>query len=136
MTTLYIDTNIIVDAVEGRKNRVGKNIGNPASDLFGEVISCKYHLIISSWTLEELSGLGKLDSTKMFFLLAKKKIIKVTYSEEEKEESKVKSEKHDDDALHIIIAERENADFIVTRNTDHFTEIGTSIPLKIPENLI
>lgn len=136
MTKLYIDTNIIIDAIEGRKNKFGKNIGNKASSLFKEAISCKYHLIISSWTMEELAGLGKLDSTKMFFLLAKKKIIKTSYTQEEKEESKTKSEEHDDDALHIIIAEREQADFIVTRNTSHFEEIGTSIPIKIPEKLI
>ena len=88
MTKLYIDTNIIIDAVEGRKNKFGKNIGNPASDLFKEAISCKYHLIISSWTLEELAGLSKIDSTKMFFLLAKKKILKTTYTQEEKKNLK------------------------------------------------
>jgi rRNA-processing protein FCF1 len=77
MTKLYIDTNIIIDAVENRCNVFGRNIGNPAADLFSEAISCKYYLIVSSWAMEELVGLGKLDSTKMFFLLAKKKILKI-----------------------------------------------------------
>jgi len=44
MTCLYIDTNVIIDAVEGRKNKFGRNIGNPAADLFTQAISCKYHL--------------------------------------------------------------------------------------------
>ncbi len=133
---LYIDTNVIIDAVEDRKNMFGKNIGNSASDLFWSAISCKYSLIISTWTLQELAGLGKIETTKMFFELAKNKIIHVNYTPEEKSEAKQRSNEHEDDALHIIIAEREGADYIVTRNTDHFNEIGSQIPIKKPEDLI
>ena len=67
MTQLYIYTNVIIDAVEGRMNKFGRNIGNPAADLFTQAISCKYHLIIPIWTFKELSGLSKMDSTKMIF---------------------------------------------------------------------
>ena len=136
MTHLYIDTNIIIDAVEGRKNKFGKNIGNPAADLFTQAISCKYHLIISTLTLKELFGLSKIDSTKMFFELAKHKIKKVAYSTEEENQAKQRSVEHYRDALHIIIAEREKSDCIVTRNEDHFKNIGTTIPIKKPEDLI
>lgn len=136
MTKIYIDTDVIIHAVEESKNKFGKNISNPASDLFWQAIYCKYHLIISSLTLQELYGLKKLDSTKMFFELAKKKIIPVKYSPEEKIMGKQKSEEHESDALHILIAEREKADFIVTRNTDHFNQIGTKIPISKPENLL
>ena len=131
MIKLYIDTNVIIDAVEGRRNKQGFEIGNPASDLFHNAILCKYFLIISTWTLEELSGLGKLETTKMFFELSKNKIISVRYTPEEKELSK--QSYHGDDALHIIIAEREKADYIVTRNIIHFEEIGTPIPILKPE---
>ena len=133
---LYIDTNVIIDAIEDRKNRLGKNIGNPAADLFWSAISCKYLLIISTWALQELAGLGKLEMTKMFFGLAKKKIIQAKYSPEEKSQAKQKSNDHEDDALHIFIAEREKADYIITRNTDHFKEVGSSIPIKKPEALL
>jgi len=136
MTDLYIDTNIIIDAIEGRKNKFGKNIGNPAADLFTQTISCKYQLVISTWTLRELFGLSKLDSTKMLFELSKKKIKKVSYSPEEEVQAKQKSAEHYDDALHIIIAEREKSDYIVTRNDEHFKAIGTSIPIKKPEDLL
>ena len=136
MTKLYIDTNTIIDAIEGRKNKFGKNIGNPAADLFLQAMSCKYHLIISTWTLEELSGLRKIEQAKMFFTMVKKKTIKVLYSQEEKEQSKQRSNEHEDDALHIIIAEREKADYIVTRNDDHFNQIGTDIPVRKPEKLL
>jgi predicted nucleic acid-binding protein len=136
MTLLYIDTNVIIDAVEGRKNKFGKPIGNHAADLFGESIKCKLNLIISTWALEELAGLGKFDSTKMFFGLVKKKVKTVKHSLEEKEQAKVRSKDCYDDALHIIIAEREHTDFIVTRNIDDFMPIGSKIKIVRPENLI
>ena len=133
---LYIDTNVILDAVEGRKNKFGKDIGNTAADLFLKALSCKYRLIVSDWTLEELSGLGKLDSTRMFFQIVQNKLIKAGYSNKEMNESKVRSKENHDDALHIVIAERECADYIVTRNTSHFREIGSAIPIEPPERLV
>lgn len=133
---VYLDTNVLIDAVEGRRNKFGKKVGNPASDLFFQAVSCKYRLIISSWMLEELSGLGRLEQTKMFFGLVKKKITKVAYSPEEKKSAEQRSKQDPDDALHIIIAEREEADYIVTRNVDHFNKIGTKIPVKKPEELL
>ena len=133
---LYIDTNVIIDAVEGRRNIFGKNIGNPAADLFLQAISCKYELLISSWMLEELSGLQKLEQSTMFFAMVKAKIIRVTYTPEEKEHAKHRSHEHFDDALHIIIAEREGADCIVTRNTSHFSIINTRIRIRRPEELL
>ncbi len=66
-------------------------------------MSCKYHLIISTWTLEELSGLGKIEQAKMFFSMVKKKIINVFYNSEEKKQGEQKSDEHKGDALHIII---------------------------------
>ena len=136
MTTLYIDTNVVIDAVEGRKNIFGKNIGNPASDLFYQTISCKYHIIVSTWTLEELKNLGVLGTAKMFFEVVRKKTIMVTYTKEDKELAKQRSQEHPDDALHVILAEKQKADFIVTRNTDHFKQIKPKMPIKKPEELL
>ncbi len=136
MAKLYIDTNVIIDAVEGRRNVFGKNIGNPAAGLFVDAARCKYRLIISTKMLEELQGLGKLGQAKGFFAVIKKKIIEARYTPAEKEQAKKRSNEHEDDALHIVIAEREQADYIVTRNTGHFTAIGTSIPIEKPEKLL
>jgi len=133
---LYIDTDVIIDAVEGRKNLFGKNIGDHAADLFLAAASCKYHLIISTKMLEELQGLRKLEQAKSFFELIKKKTIEAKYTPAEKDEAKKRSKEHEADALHIIIAEREQADYIVTRNTEHFAAIGTSIPIEKPEKLL
>jgi hypothetical protein len=48
MTKLYIDTNAIIDAVKGRKNLLGIEIGDYAMKLFSEAVSCKYDIIFSS----------------------------------------------------------------------------------------
>ena len=135
MPKLYIDTNIIIDAINGRHNKFGKNIGNPASDLFFDAFSCKHHLIISTLTLEELNWRG-VSNTRLFFEFVKNKTINSHYIHEERDESKKRSKEHANDALHIILAEKEKADCIVTRNINHFKEIGTHIPIKIPEKLL
>jgi predicted nucleic acid-binding protein len=133
---IYIDTGVIIDAAEGRKNRFGKNIGDPAADLFLAAARCKYYLIIYTKMLEELQGLAKLEQAKSFFEIIKKKIIGARYTLAEKEQAKNRSNEHEADALHIIIAEREQADYIITRNTDHFKAIGTGIPIEKPEKLL
>jgi len=77
MTKLYIDTNIIIDAVENRCNVFGRNIGNPAADLFSEAISCKYYLIVSSWAIVILEDNEIQTENKKLSLKAKKKILKI-----------------------------------------------------------
>jgi len=135
MTVLYIDTNIFLDAVKNRTNLFGKNIGNSAAKIFYDSFTCKYHLVISTWTLEELRMYVKPEEVKMLFDFIKKKILTVKYTDEDKEKAKQKSKIHYDDALHIILAEKKKVDYIITRNIEHFLEIGTKIPIKKPEKL-
>ena len=79
---LYVDTNVIMDAIEDRKNIFGNDIGTPAFKLFKEAISCKYHIIISAFTLYELRKKCKVDTT-MFFEVIKQKRIHVGYDKED-----------------------------------------------------
>lgn len=131
----YVDTNIIIDAALSRKNPFGKDIAKPALKFFTKAASCQFYLGISTWTLEELDKEIDLQDLKMFFELIKKKIVTMTYSTEDVEVAKQKSKEHYKDALHIIIAERQKVDCIVTRNKDHFVQIGTKLPVKKPEEL-
>lgn len=135
MTNLYIDSNVIIDAVEDRKNVFGKNIGNPAFKLFKEAISCKYYVIISSFTIYELRKKCKGDTT-MFFEMIKKKRIEVNHDEIDEEKARQRDNDNFDDALHVILAEKGNANYIVTRNIDDFKAIQTKIPIRKPEQLI
>ena len=136
MAKLYIDTNIIINMINNEKNPFGKNMGNPAAKLFCETISCKHHLILSSWMLKELNNKISPDKTTMFFLLAKQKIIQISYNDTDVHAAKLKSKNNYHDALHIILAEKAKADYIITRDTNHFREIGSSIQIKKPEDLL
>jgi len=130
-----VDSNIFIDVVEDRKNLIGKDIAKPASKMFFRAMSCEFYLIISSWTLKELYKHVNVDEIKMLFAMVKKKIITVKYDDRDVEEAKKRSRDNFDDALHIVLAEKEKADYIVTRNIDHFIQIGTKITIKRPENL-
>lgn len=135
MSRIYVDSNIFIDVVEDRKNLIGKDIAKPASKMFFRAMSCEFYLIISSWTLKELYKHVNVDEIKMLFAMVKKKIITVKYDDRDVEEAKKRSRDNFDDALHIVLAEKEKADYIVTRNIDHFIQIGTKITIKRPENL-
>lgn len=135
MSRIYVDSNIFIDVVEDRKNLIGKDIAKPASKMFFRAMSCEFYLIISSWTLKELYKHVNVDEIKMLFAMVKKKIITVKYDDKDVEEAKKRSRDNFDDALHIVLAEKEKADYIVTRNIDHFIQIGTKITIKRPENL-
>ena len=72
----------------------------------------------------------------VFFAWIKKKTITIEHTEEDEEKARALKEDNFDDALHVILAEKSNADFIVTRNTKDFNKIQTKISIKIPEHLI
>jgi predicted nucleic acid-binding protein len=136
MSNLYIDTNVFINIINDEVSiHSNKSMAIPASKLFFDALSCKHTLIISSWTMVELFKTIPLEKCKIIFELLKKKIRLCKYSDEEKNEASKKSPTNFQDALHIIIAERERADYIITRNIDDFLKIGTKIPLRKPELL-
>ena len=114
MSKLYIDTNILIYGTEESKNLFGKDISNSSAKLFTDAISCKHHIIISSWTLDELLRKRSLESANMLFALLKKKTIKVFHTEEELQNAKENNPSHFQDELHGILALKANADYIVT----------------------
>lgn len=133
MILLYIDTNIFIDLTEQRVNKDGKDISDSASKLFFDTFSCKYHIAISTWTLKQIYQNIEVEKIKMLFEMLKKKIVKVSYDEEDVKKAKSRSSDNFEDAMHIVIAEKVNADMIVTRNVGHFIKIGTKIPVEKPE---
>jgi predicted nucleic acid-binding protein len=132
----YIDTNVILDSMQDRKNLFGKDISSPSIKLFWNSISCNFYMGISTWTLKELSRYISPAELKPFFDLAKNKIKIMKYDDEDVKLAKKRSNSNFDDALHIIIAEKNKVDYIITRDINHFNEIGTKILLKKPEWVI
>ncbi|MFW5705230.1 MAG: type II toxin-antitoxin system VapC family toxin [Nanoarchaeota archaeon] len=131
---LYLDTNIFLDAILDRKNLSNRDLSNSANSLFLQAISCKHHIIISSWTLKELSN--HITPNRGIFSLLKPKIIKVIHDEEDLIKAKNLSKGDADDALHVVLAEKSGAESIVTRNLKHFLKIETQIPISLPEEII
>ena len=78
MTKLYIDTNILIYAIEDSKNPYGKDISSSSSKLFWESASCKYHVIISTWALAELKRIRNSENLNMLLKIVEKKIISDT----------------------------------------------------------
>lgn len=134
MALLYIDTNIFLDAIEARENRAGKNIGKYALELIQDALSCKHHIIISAFTLYELQKFYSGDLT-LFFSLLKKKTLRVDVQISDKKAARALSSTNFDDALHIILAQKSAADYIVTRNIGDFLPLS-NIVVKRPEDLL
>lgn len=136
MTKLYIDTNILVYSIEDSRNLYGDDISSSSSKLFWEAASCKYHVIISDWTLNELRGLKKLEDIQMVCTIAKKKIITCPFTQEEIKQAKEQNPEHFQDELHGILALKSNADYIVTRNVGDFKQFTDRIKIVKPEHLL
>lgn len=133
MTILYLDTNPFIDFIKQRTNEYGDDISNSAGQLFLDTLSCKYNIAVSTWALKQIYDNIRIEEINMLFIMLKKKIIKISYDEEDIKKAKDKSLDNFEDAMHIVLAEKIKADIIITRNVDHFKEIGTDILIKKPE---
>ncbi|PLW80256.1 hypothetical protein C0585_03835 [Candidatus Woesearchaeota archaeon] len=136
MPKLYIDTNVIIDMIENRNNLQGENLGIHASKLFSDAINCKHHLIFSDWMLYKLKKHVIPQEIVMLFKFAESKTEKVSFDSKDQDKAKLLSKDHPDDALHVVLAEKSNAEIITTSNTKHFNQIQTHIPIKKPKQLI
>ena len=135
MTIIYPDTNVFMDAVTGRRNTRREDLSAPAGKIFTDAMSCKYHVAVSRLTIEELYGI--IDSSKLdiLFKMIKKKIIKVDYSEKEKEEARNLDPENSKDALHGLLAVKAGAECVVTRDLSGFARVSHLIKAKLPEQL-
>jgi predicted nucleic acid-binding protein len=135
MTLLYIDTNIFIDAIKNRQNTLGKDIAEPAAKMFFEAISCKFYLAISTWALEQVYLNVSIEETKMLLKMIEKKIKLVKYDDADKKKANELAPDNFEDAMHVVLAEKSKADFIITRDV-HFLKIDTNIPIRRPENVL
>lgn len=133
MEKIYVDTNIFLDALLDRKSSSGRDLGTPAMSIFSQADACRFTIILSDWTLEELYCQIDEDSVKSFFSDLEHKIIHCEYTEAEKKEAKANSN-HWQDYLHGIIAEREGADCIITRNVKDLRTLS-GVNVKLPSHI-
>ena len=134
MAKLYIDTNILIYAIDDAKNRFGKNISASSRKLLFQSMTCKHHIIISDWTLKELKIINKLSEASFLLELLKKKTININKTIKDEALAKKQNPNHIQDQLHCILALKAGADYIVTRNIADFKHC--TIPVVKPEKLL
>ncbi|MFA5797621.1 MAG: PIN domain-containing protein [Candidatus Woesearchaeota archaeon] len=124
---IYVDTNIYLDFLLRDK----KKFGDPAFNIFKRTISCEFQIIVSDHLLNELQRHINPRETQFLFLMLKNKIIKTAYTKEDVALAK-KLPTSFADALHIILAKKNNAHYMITRNKKDFAQLFES---KLPEEL-
>ena len=132
---IYVDANVYLDFIFDRISDTGREFGPLAVHAFTKIRKGNYKLIVSKWVLEELEEHTNADNVKPLFEMLKDKIIKVTYSDDEVNEAKRLNEEHWHDALHAIIANREGATYLITRNVPHFRPYSDLVEAIRPEEL-
>jgi len=132
---IYCDTCIYRDLFEGRKGR-WIDFGDVALDVFRAVREKKYTLIISDWVIDEFKKYKDVEVLNEFIDSFKKEsIIKIEREKEDKIQAKKLSKTNYDDALHVILAKKANAVYLVTRNIKDFNEFNNLIEVVTPESL-
>jgi len=135
MCRVYCDTCVYVDLFEGRKDRF-RDLGEFALSLFRKIREKEYKLIISDWLLYEIK---KLNHEENFNDLLKQfedeSLIKVERSKEDERKARRLSPSNFPDAMHVILAKKANAIYLVTRNIQDFAEFCKIIEIATPESL-
>jgi len=131
---VYVDTNIFLDALMDRESKHGRDLGTPAMSVFSQAKYGRFEIIVSDWTLEELTNhIEKSPVKELFSEIGNDNIIHCSYSSEQKEKAKENSN-HWEDYLHGLIAEEQDADCIVTRNVKDF-RIFSGVKAKLPSQI-
>ena len=138
VTLIYVDTDVILNFLLNRKNEYGKPLGPEAEEFFCKVFVSPFEILISRKTLEELYGtLHDTNKAKMLFemLKSKQKLRIVQYNEEDLKEAESIDCENRNDALHALLARKNGAAFVVTRNMRHFRNFSHIIEAKFPKDV-
>lgn len=134
MDKIYVDTNIFLDALLDRDSEWGRDLGTPAMSVFSQAKHGQFKIIVSDWTLQELGKhIDKEKVRELFSKIGEEQIIHCSYTKEQKRKAKEASN-HWEDYLHGVIAEKEGADCIVTRNVKDFRTLSR-VKAKLPRQI-
>ena len=133
MCKIYADTCVYIDLFEGRKDKF-RDLGEFALEVFRKVRDKQYKLVISDWLMEELR---KKNHEENFLSLVrtfeKEQIIETEKTKEDV--ATARKTNNPPDALHVILARKANAVYLVTRNVKDFAEFRDIIEIVLPESL-
>ena len=130
---IYVDSCVYINYLNSETNKLGRPMGPDAFNVFVQVQQGKYQLILSTWVIEEMSLKVKNDNdTTNLIETMEENIIRVGYTQQEKEEAMQMTKTHWQDALHIIIARREGAEYLITNNLQDYRPYGDLVTLVHP----
>ncbi|MFC1728214.1 type II toxin-antitoxin system VapC family toxin [Nanoarchaeota archaeon] len=135
MCKIYCDTCVYRDIFEGRKGKY-RDFDEFALNLLHKVKEKQYKLVISDWVYEELKkhNFGE-DFKRLIKTFEEEHLINVEVTPKDKVEARKLSSSNYPDALHVILAKKANAIYLVTRNLKDFTEFRDVIEIALPESL-
>lgn len=133
---LYLDTNIFLDYLLGRKDKF-RDLSLIAFEFFRRIIKEEHEIIISDLLIKELEF--NIDQNKinniLTWLSKENKIIKIRTEKEDRTQANIITKKyklHYSDCLHSTLAKKAKADYIITRNIKDFPDLVKTI---LPESL-
>lgn len=132
---IYLDSNVYLDYFGDRKDNM-RPLGEFAFKVFQRTLECEFIVVLSDWVLEELENksYSKIQLETLLSELKKAgKLISTKRTEEDIR--KAKRFTNQEDALHSIIAARNNCIYLVTRNLEDFLEFSDLIKPILPENI-
>ncbi len=130
---IYVDTNVYLDLFKGRTSKF-MDLGDFAGNLFFKIREKKYQLVISDWVFEEFCKYGSKEYLQK--LIADfSDVIMIERTSEDEEKARKLSRTNFPDALHVILAKRGEAVYLVTRNIQDFIEFQHIIEIATPEYL-
>jgi predicted nucleic acid-binding protein len=132
---IYPDTNFYLDYLEDRSDKM-RPLGEFAFSVLKRTFKCEFKIVMSYWVIKELEQhiakermarfIGELESMNKLIMVAK------DYDDAIKAKS---LPTHYSDAMHIVLAMKAGAEFFVTRNIQHYLNMGHLIKVVLPENL-
>lgn len=133
---IYIDTNIFIDYLLGRKDKF-RDLGLIAFEFLRRIVEEEHEIIISDLLIKELEFNVEKNKIKdlISWLSENNEIIKMKTEKDDKIHADIISKEtklHYSDCLHSVLAKRGKADIIVTRNIKDFPNIIKTI---LPESL-
>ena len=116
---IYIDTNVYLDWCFNRDK------GFYVEQILTRAVGCEFHIVISDLLLRELRKFVKNPDA-----LLKPLEEKCLYVESTKTDVRLARSKsiHFPDSLHLVLAEREQCDYLITNDGD-FLKFDSDIPI-------
>ncbi len=135
MVRIYCDTCIYRDVFEGRKGK-WLDFGEVALNVFRQVRDKKYTLVISDWVVDEFKKYkDKEILTEFLDSFEKESLVEIERTKEDIQKARELSSDNFPDALHVILARKADAVYLITRNIQDFAEFKDLIEVTTPEIL-